>query len=231
MPLENGLAAYHGDPAVKLKYVGRMRAHQKADELVHGTYWNDGRGCSVGCTIHSADYDKYETELGMPEWFAYLEDQIFNGMSVAASHRFPLDLLSAIPAGFAKWDDLYHAFCIFLLRDICKFDREAYPDTAAAVDAVIRLHEKWAVASVREWSAAAQMAWLAAESAPSEAAEPARSAARSVKWSAAAAWSVLSAAKSAWLAARSAAESADEMAYDRMGDWLVRQFVAAEETA
>ena len=50
------LLAYHGDPAIKAKYLARVRAHRKADELVQGTGWRtDGpygevRGCVVGCT-------------------------------------------------------------------------------------------------------------------------------------------------------------------------------------
>ena len=74
------LAAYHSDPAVKRKYVGRMRAHLEADEIIHGTYWTNGKGCAIGCTIHSANHDKYETELGIPNWFAILEDHVFESM-------------------------------------------------------------------------------------------------------------------------------------------------------
>ena len=244
MPRKNGLTAYHSDPAVKLKYVSRMSAHQEADELVRGTYWNDGKGCAIGCTVHSADHDKYETELGMPEWLARLEDGIFEGMSVAASRQFPLDLLSAIPVGFAKWDNLYHGFCAYVLRDICKFDKTKHPDVAAAVDAIIRLHEKWTEVSDLEWMEATQSAWSAessvTKSAPlssarsvveSAALSAARSAERSAARSAEAATKAARAAVRA--AVRSAAESvvwttaeeaATESAYDRIGDWLVRRF-------
>ena len=223
---EQPLIAYHGDHAVKLKYIGRVMAHQEADELIHGTYWECGKGCAVGCTVHSSDHSAYETELGMPEWLAYLEDTIFEGMSDAASRRFPLRLLSAVPVGFAEWDLLYHDFCAFLLRDICEFDRTKHPDVAAAVDAVARLHERWTETDDQAWNAAGSAARSAADSAAESAAY---SAVKSATWSAESA--AYSAAKStiwsARSAAASAAHSARPAAYNRIGDWLVRRFAAS----
>ena len=241
------LRAYHGDPAIKLKYVGRMRAHQEADELIHGTYWKSGKGCAIGCTVHSHNHTAYETELGMPEWFARLEDAIFESMSRAASCRFPMRLLSAIPVGFAEWDRLYHEFCAYILRDVCKFDRTAFPDVAAAVDDIVRLHEQLTESDDQAWSAArsaaesADTAAVSAELAAEESAASARSA-RSAAWVAdVAARSTQStrlarlAARSADTAAVSAELAADEPAasvasesYDRMGDWLVSRFDAAD---
>ena len=224
--MSGGLLAYHNDPAIKAKYVGRMLAHQKADELIHNTYWKHGKGCAVGCTIHSGNHAAYETELGWPEWLAHLEDTMFEGMSKTASCRFPMRLLSAVPVGFSDWDRLYHAFCAFLLRDVCRFDRTKYPDVASAVDAVIYLHERWTETDDQAWSAA----WLKARLA-------AWSAARSAVDSA-----VLSAAQATELAAQAAARSAAWSAaltthsaaaaqYDRMGDWLIDYFDVMEAAA
>ena len=50
----------------KNKYIARVKAHAEADEIVKGTYWEYGKGCAVGCTIHSSDHDSYEKELGIP---------------------------------------------------------------------------------------------------------------------------------------------------------------------
>lgn len=41
------LLSYHGDKAVKAKYLRRVRAHEKADEIVKGTYWQNGKGCAA----------------------------------------------------------------------------------------------------------------------------------------------------------------------------------------
>lgn len=73
------LLAFHGDKAIKAKYLARVKAHAEADEIIHGTYWEKGKGCAVGCTIHSEKHSAYETELGMPIILARLEDRIFEG--------------------------------------------------------------------------------------------------------------------------------------------------------
>ncbi len=33
------MLAFHGDPAIKAKYLGRVKAHRLADELVKGQGW------------------------------------------------------------------------------------------------------------------------------------------------------------------------------------------------
>ena len=60
------LIAYHGKQETKDFYVARMEQHKAADEIAHGFYWENGRGCAVGCTIHGQEHAKYETELGVP---------------------------------------------------------------------------------------------------------------------------------------------------------------------
>ena len=221
------LIAYHGDHAVKLKYVGRMLAHQEADEIIHRIYWEGGKGCAIGCTVHSDNHAAYETELGMPEWFAHLDDKIFEGMSDAVSRRFPLRLLSAIPVGFAEWDRLYHEFCAYVLRDICEFDKMRYYDVAVAVDAIIRLHERWTVTDDQAWTAAQSAVHSTGMSAGYSAAmlaghSVALSATYSVERSAHSA-----AMSAAYSVAYSVERSTRPAAYDRMGDWLVSRFAAS----
>ena len=238
---EQTLRAYHDDPTIKLKYIGRMRTHQEADELVHGIYWEGGKGCAIGCTVHSSEHKAYETELGMPEWFARLEDTIFENMSGAASCRFPMSLLSTIPVGFAEWDRLYHEFCAYILRDVCKFDRKAFPDVATAVDDIVRLHEQMTEDDDQAWSvarSAAESADTAAWSVSLCAAASADAVAQSTRSAqlARSARSAACVADAAAVSAEATAVSADAVAlvanesaaYDRMGDWLVRRFDAAD---
>ena len=224
-------------------------AHQKADELIRGTYWDDGKGCAIGCTVHSSEHKAYETELGMPEWFARLEDAIFEGMSHKASCRFPMRLLSAIPVGFAEWDRLYHKFCAYILRDVCKFDRTKYPDVAVAVDDIVRLHEQMTESDDQAWLAArstAESARRAAEESANTAVWSIRSAALAAEESAESAVRstlvsvVHSAANPATHSvARSATESATLLAaysaarsaaYDRIANWLILWFNAANRS-
>src|SRR5579883_28418 len=83
---ERMMHAFQNDPAVKAMYISRIKAHAAFDEIVQGTYWEEGpfrdqiqhgRGCAVGCTIHSSEHSRYETELGIPRQLAYLQDRIF----------------------------------------------------------------------------------------------------------------------------------------------------------
>jgi hypothetical protein len=94
------LRAFHGDPKIKRKYLARVRRHQKADAIIqHYGYWKGGRGCGVGCTIHSDQHSAYETELGIPEQLAHLEDALFEGMSTERSKTWPGEFLAAIKPG------------------------------------------------------------------------------------------------------------------------------------
>src|SRR5882724_7971251 len=91
--------AFHGDPAIKAEYLARVLEHEKADEIVHGKYWEGGKGCAVGCTLHSADHMDYESKLGIPVALARLEDTLFEGQPNGQAKSFPARFLSAIKRG------------------------------------------------------------------------------------------------------------------------------------
>jgi hypothetical protein len=99
MNKEKTMVAFHGKEDIKTKYVERVRKHQELDEIIQGKYWEDGKGCAVGCTIQGSDHMRYEVELGIPQDIAYLEDVIFEGLSNAAAKEFPLRFLQAIKTG------------------------------------------------------------------------------------------------------------------------------------
>ncbi len=218
------LIAYHNNPKVKATYLKRVRAHAKADEIVKGQYWKDGKGCAVGCTIHSKNHIAYETELGIPEWLARVEDTLFEGMPNARAKKWPAQFLAAIKPG-VDLEKAKNPFLIFVLKSTLKsmkkvkFNKTKFPDVQKAIEG--------SEAAVKEMihcltegldtSAAARSAWSAESAARSawSAESVARSAARSA-WSAesvarSAAWSAESVARSAESAesvARSAARSA-----------------------
>ncbi len=93
------LRAFHGKQEVKDKYIERVQAHATADEIVKGKYWEDGKGCAVGCTIEGSDHERYETELGIPEQIAHIEDALFEELPNGTAKAFPLKFLEAIPVG------------------------------------------------------------------------------------------------------------------------------------
>jgi hypothetical protein len=93
------MKAFHGDPAIKEKYLARLKAHHEADEIIQGTGWENGRGCAVGCTLNNYSPVTYETELGLPEWLAGLEDRIFEGLPPVMAKQFAVDFLNAVRVG------------------------------------------------------------------------------------------------------------------------------------
>src|SRR5688572_29874601 len=110
------MQAFHNDPKIKEKYLKRVKAHQAADEIIHGQYWEEGKGCAVGCTIHSNKHASYEKELGIPEVLARLEDRIFEGMSNGHSKEWPVKFLSVIRTG-ADLSLVWPKFAVWLLAN------------------------------------------------------------------------------------------------------------------
>src|SRR5579871_1929058 len=93
------MLTFHGKQELKDQRIAQVRAHRLADQLVHGQYWQDGKGCAVGCTIHSGEHMAYETELGIPVELAYAEDRIFENLPNGKAMMWPERFLAAIPVG------------------------------------------------------------------------------------------------------------------------------------
>lgn len=89
------MRAFHGDKAIKAKYLARVRAHRK--------------GCAVGCTLEAYDHAQYPTEWGIPEQIVYLEGRLFELSTKADAKKWPAQFLRAIPVGadlsdvWSKW--------------------------------------------------------------------------------------------------------------------------------
>ena len=110
------MKAFHNNPLTKEKYINRLKDHYKADEIIQGQYWENGKGCAVGCTIHSSNHLAFETELGIPKVLAKLEDEIFEGLPNELAKEFPLQFLSAINVG-ADLLKVWNYFAIWQLTD------------------------------------------------------------------------------------------------------------------
>ena len=110
------MKAFHNNPLIKEEYTNRLKDHYEADEIIKGIYWEKGKGCAVGCTIHSDNHLSYETELGIPQVIARLEDAIFERLPNELAKEFPLQFLSAINVG-ADLSKVWNYFAIWLLTD------------------------------------------------------------------------------------------------------------------
>lgn len=117
--------AFHGDPAIKERYLNRVRAHRKAGEIDQRVYgWRPREGrerkslCgAVGCTVQSDDLGLYEVYLGIPAPLAQIEQELFECLwPKAVAVGFPEQFLSAIPVG-AMLHNIEHEFMLWLLED------------------------------------------------------------------------------------------------------------------
>ncbi len=167
------MLAFHNDIEVKEKYVNRVKAHAKADNLIQGTGWANGKGCAIGCTLESFDHSAYPTELGLPEWLARLEDRLFEGMENKDAMKFPLDFLEAIPVGVdlepVKWK-----FCSYLcsenlsILENCDIDKDLKSQISDSIKTIKSLHDN--AAKTGGWyEPEAAVAWSASAAASSAA--------------------------------------------------------------
>jgi len=212
------MLAYYNDPKIKNDILSQLADHASADQIVKGQYWKNGKGCAVGCTIHSGNHMDYEDRFGIPVMLARLEDRIFEGLPNEAAMKWPTRFMSAIEPG-ADLSLVGWKFQYWLLTDEEVNPGINHPLVKDSIkqcaDVLIPLKgqpvdQKAANAMNAERSAArsaASAAWSAAESAES-AAESAESAAESAESAARSAESAASAARSAGSAARSAESAA-----------------------
>lgn len=250
------LRAFHGDPAVKDFYLARVRAHRAADDVVRGAYGeaegsqSGGRGCAVGCTVHSDSHAAYERELGIPQAIARLEGTLFEWMPAEAAQDWPVEFLESIPVGA----DLSRVVWRVLARgieDVRQYSdattrssidavlegvlyplsrgEEVLPEAAGAAEAAARAAARaaWAAAGAAAWTAwaaeaAAEAAWAA------WAAGAAARAAAGAAWAAgAAAWAAAGAAGEAAEAAGEAARAAKAFLWSR---WIIEEMSCAPVT-
>ena len=110
------MISFHGKQEIKDFYLNRVHQHVVNDELIHGVYWEDGKGCGIGCTVHSGSHAAYEKELGIPRILARLEDGIFESLSNGRSKLWPEQFLSAIEVG-QDLSLVWPRFAVWLLTD------------------------------------------------------------------------------------------------------------------
>ena len=205
------MLAFHNDPSLKEAKLAQVRAHEAADEVVKGRYWEGGKGCAVGCTVHSGEHGAYETEMGIPRMLARLEDRIFEGMSNEEAMRFPARFILAIRPG-ADLSLVSWRFLHWLVEDVVT--RHGTDNVkAATVDAIDVLRRRVAgelVGSV-EANSAAQTARNAVAADAADAAYAAADAA----------YVAYAAAYAADAAAYAAADAARKSSYDRQAEKLL----------
>jgi hypothetical protein len=191
--------AYHNNPSIKSAILEQLEAHRAAGELVHGVWWQNGKGSAVGCAVHSSDHEEYERRFGIPQMLARLEDAIFEELFNADAQAWPERFMGSIEPGMdlsrVGWEFLY-----WLLTDKEINPGIAHPHLRDAVEQCVDV-----VAPLMRGAPAYTAQSAAAESAGNPACS-ALSAGESVTCVANAAWNSAYAAQGAGESATCAAE-------------------------
>lgn len=153
------MLAYFNDQQIKANILAQLERHRGADELVQGQYWENGKGCAVGCTIHSENHAEYETRFGIPRILAHLEDRIFEGLSDAQAQEWPILFMDAIQPGAdlsMVWPRFAHWLCAEFLPPLTK-----NANAQMAIKGVADLFFRWVGGekpTTKEWRDAAAYA-------------------------------------------------------------------------
>ncbi|MBK7380584.1 MAG: hypothetical protein IPJ03_16635 [Ignavibacteriales bacterium] len=219
------MKAYHGKQEIKDNLLKQLKAHFDFDEIVKGKYWENGKGCAVGCSIHSGNHKDYETLLGIPEWLAHVEDRVFEGLPLERAKMWPLEFSQAIKIG-QDLERIKIPFLIFIVEStIDKFDHKKYPKVLSSIKEVLKQLKKKKIDKDKMLNAADAAASAAAAYAAAYAAYAAYAAADAA---AAAAYAT------AYAAADAATAAADDAAYaaaDATDDAAYATAVATDDAA
>lgn len=163
------LQAFHNNSQTQQEFLSRIQNHYDADEIIHDVYWENGKGCAIGCMTHSNQHKDLEALYNIPEWLAKLIDVLFDRMENKYSKEFVLEFAKTVcnPSflGFDNWKHVYHQLCLHILEKECKnIDHSIVKQPISDIMTLHRLEEtdktKWCAAR-----SAALSAEFAAESA------------------------------------------------------------------
>lgn len=147
------MLAYHNDPAIKQKFVDRVTAHRKADQVVQGIGW-DGEthsGCCIGCMFDKYNHSLAPTEIGYPEPLARLADAIHEGLPKSVclpdDKRQPawIERFTEAAKPGADLSLVWPRFAVWILTDeqhgVRRFTK-GFSDCEAAIDRVGALWQR-----------------------------------------------------------------------------------------
>ena len=127
--------------------IERMTAHAAADEIIQGKGWEGGKGCFVGCCLHTYDHAKFPSQLGWPEPLAHLCDAIFEALKNGQAKQFAVDVPAAVGVDGKDLSMVVPQWIYWTLTDDVK--PTAYPQFQPFIDAVVELYEEWTRTGVR----------------------------------------------------------------------------------
>jgi len=200
------MLTFFNDPQLKAALLARLEGHRLADEIEQRQYWEDSKGCFIGCAIHGNNALKFEHEFGLSIYVARLGEYFFEALPLDKAKTLPVEIIESVPVGVDSslvWPHFWH----WLVTDtkhglLCLPLKSNIVDLLKRVDALYatwpHVDERAAGAAARAARAAAGAAARAARAAAWEAAGAARAVAWAAAWAAGAAgaaWETAGAAR------------------------------------
>jgi hypothetical protein len=176
----------------------RLERHYAADEIIKGVYWQEGKGCAVGCITESNEpySSPIWNDIGIGLFLPKLCDTIFEGLPDKLAKEFPIRFWTAIESAKGKDLGLVHwKFLHWLLSD----ELRQYHDHEIVGESIVDVMNGIELLAIgKSWANA--VAYAAANAAYAAA----RAAARAARAS--------NASNAAYAAARAAARAANAAA-------------------
>ena len=147
-------SAYDNNPEIAAQIRAQVQHHYDADEIVHGKYWEDGKGCAVGCIVHGSDHSKFDEIFGEGgEACAYLLDALFESIPNGTAKELPRRFSLAVKPG-SDMRMVVPQWIYWTLTENVK--PTAYPQFQPFIDGVTAMYEEWGRTGVRPHSQADQ---------------------------------------------------------------------------
>ncbi|MDP9195189.1 MAG: hypothetical protein M3O22_00195, partial [Pseudomonadota bacterium] len=164
------MLAFTNTIETKTSALARAQAHYDADNYIQGVFWEDGKGCSVGCMVHEYKektdtnwHEATEPLYGIPRSLSFLQDRIFEGLPAEKSKEWTVRFFRAIPEG-ADLSMATSRLMYWLMSDPDMVLKQADVTGAKTINAVADLYRRRLGGDEpggKEW-AAARAAWTGA---------------------------------------------------------------------
>jgi hypothetical protein len=125
--------AFHNDASLQAMVLEQVAAHTAADEIIQGEYWENGKGCFIGCIAHGSDTNKVFDLTGFPLMLTRIAEGIFENLPNDTAKGFPQRVISAPRLG----SDLSLVAWKFLQETVTEALQLADEDTRARCQAAL----------------------------------------------------------------------------------------------
>ena len=144
------MSAFFGEEKLKSAVMDRLREDRRLDRLAQGVYFEDGKGCHLGCLTRCNENSHEATErmFNIPIRVAYWLEAVFEGLPKEQAEWWVIEGTGAIPVG-ADLSLAHHKLAYWLLGpDSPSANGNAHKTVAEEVKAVRDLHRTALVATV-----------------------------------------------------------------------------------